>query len=189
MMNECVEDTQLGTLLARAQEGEAGAIESLLLRYRPALLDNALRLRQYANGAMLDVDDLQQEGMIALIEAAMDRSREPADNLDAYLKQKVRWRLINYIRRERRKMSRKAELNEDIVDGVPNGSIPCSSQKSPSPRLKEAMKQLSPKQKSILFKLYWQDSTPEEIASELRISQQSVRALRKRAETRIKKHY
>ena len=48
--------------------------------------------------------------------------------------------------------------------------------------LDQALQMLTPKQKSVLYAIYWQDRRVVDIAARMGVSPQAVRAIRQRAE-------
>lgn len=182
-------DGEVSNLITRAKDGDKEAVESLLVRYRPLLLNNVRRLRRYIQGDVLSGDDLEQEATKIAIELFREYVPEAAGHFGSYLKQKLRWRLINYVRRERNRMRSSVTLDGDVCDNLVGELRAREGLEVSNPRLRAAMKHLSPKQRSVIFKMYWQERTAQEIASELNVTDESVRALRRRAEERIRKSY
>ncbi len=182
-------DVEIRELIAKVKDGDREAIELLLTRYRPLLLDNVRRLKAHLKGDVLGREDLEQEAAKIAIELIQEFEPGAVDRFGSYLKQKLRWRLINYVRRERNKMRRSVELDDDLRDNLAEELRLKDSLEVSNPRLRAAMKQLSPKQRSIIFKLYWQDQTTREVATELSVTHESVRTLLRRAEEKIKKSF
>lgn len=175
-------------LVARARVGDASALELLLERYRPLLLDNVGKLEARLKGQVLEYQDLEQEAVKIAIELVREYKPGKA-NFGSYLKQKLHWRLVNYIRRERKRRGRQTELDSDLNDRLVAEMRTQTSFEVRNPRLRAAMRSLSPKQRSVLFKLYWEDSSTEETATDLDVTDKSVRSLRRRAEANIKRSY
>lgn len=181
-----VEDGRLLDLVARAQSGDNGALSDLLDRYRPLLLGNVRKVGRYLEGNVLEREDLEQEATKIAAELIQEFDPQSTPHFGSFLKQKLRWRLINYLRRERSRMKRNVELDVDACDRLIQTLETKPSPEIANPRLRAAVKRLSPKQKSVLFKLYWQDRTADEVASEMGVTDVSVRALKRRAEERIR---
>lgn len=174
-------------LVMKAQNGDSAALEALLLRYRPLMLKHIRKMRRHLDDGVLERDDLQQEAARMAIELIHEYVAQ-GGSFGSYLKQKLRWRLINYVRRERDRAGRQVELDNEVGDRLvaelEEGDIGVAN-----PRLRSALRQLSPKQRSVLFKLYWEEKTTRQVAEELRVTDESVRALKRRAEARIRKVY
>lgn len=184
---ERADDGQLLGLVARAKDGDNEAVAHLLASYRPLLLSSVGRLKRYLEGDILGGEDLEQEATKITIELIQEYRPANAAHFGSYLKQKLRWRLINYVRRERSRRSRSAHLDDGLCETIVEELRTVASPEIANPRLRSAIKQLSPKQRSVIFKLYWQDRTAEEVAAELNVTKESVRALSKRAEARIRR--
>jgi RNA polymerase sigma factor (sigma-70 family) len=190
---ETVEDVELVEgntidLVARAKTGDRLALEALLERYRPLLFDNISNLESRLKGSTLEGEDLGQEAVKIAIELVGEY--EPGKvSFGAYLKHKLHWRLVNYVRRERKKSGRLVILDEGIKDGLVEEMRAKASLEVRNPRLRAAMKDLSPRQRSVLFKLYWEEKTAAQTASDLNVAGKSVQSLRRRAERQIKKSY
>ena len=191
----------LTRLVAEARAGDERALDALLVQYKPLLISLVAPLRSWLVGS-LDGDDLQQQANLIFIELVKEFQTPSAGDFGSYLKDKLKWRLLNYLRRERRKTLRQAILGDDIVETLAEqprpaiGIAPTSGARMGldittavdinNPRLRAALRRLSPKQKSVIFRLYWQGKSVEEIAAELSVSKQSVTGLRRRAEDRIR---
>ncbi|MBI4317157.1 MAG: sigma-70 family RNA polymerase sigma factor [Chloroflexi bacterium] len=173
-------------LLAEARGGDDGALGLLLVRYRPLLASIVRQMGGHSNG-ILDADDLRQEAAKAFVELVKEFDSPSPTDFGSYLRQKLKWRLTNYLRRERRKSGRQAPLGKEVLDTLVEEMKPAFDLDINNPRLRAALRSVSPKQRSIIFRLYWQDRSVQEVAAELNLSTQSVTALRRRAEKRIKK--
>lgn len=184
-----VESREVLDLVARAKDGDAQAMELLLGRYQPLLLDNTRKLKARLKGEVLEGHDLEQEAAKIAIELVREYEPGTASSFGSYLKQKLHWRLVNYVRRERKRRGRQTELDNSVADRLVAEMRTRTSLEVRDPRLRSAMKGLSPKQRSVLFKIYWEDRTTGETAEELNVTDTSVRALRRRAEEKIKRSY
>lgn len=67
-------------------------------------------------------EDLYQEGLIALWNCTPNRAR---DNPDAYIRQALKFRMIDYLRRERiysiESLEARLERGEQLVEGIDGG--------------------------------------------------------------------
>jgi len=174
-------------LVLLAQRGDRRALQLLLDRYRPLLgrtVFDTIRLWGRSAGH-LDLADLFQEGVRILIE--LIRAYDPARGVGFtyYLQRNLRWRLYNFLRRERWRLGREVPLNEAGVDAVIDPAAEPRLDEV-SPRLERALKKLSRKQRWVIFLTYWQERTVEEVAEILKIKPRAVWALRRRAEDRLR---
>lgn len=175
------------TLVLRAQRGDRRALQLLLERYRPLLgraVGEVVRLGGQAVGPV-DRADLFQEGVRILIE--LIRAYDPGRGvgLSYYLQRNLRWRLYNFLRRERWRLGREVPLREGNADAVVDPAAEPQAE-GVSPRLERALKKLSRKQRWVLFLTYWQDRSVEEVARILKVKPRAVWALRRRAEDRLR---
>ncbi len=173
-------------LVRLAQQGDRRALQLLLERYRPLLGRAVGEVGRLAGRSAGPVEraDLFQEGVRILIE--LIRAYDPGRGvgLNYYLQRHLRWRLYNFLRRERWRLGREVPLAEGDADLVDPAADPQAE--GVSPRLERALKKLSRKQRWVLFLTYWQDRSVEEIARILKVKPRAVWALRRRAEDRLR---
>jgi RNA polymerase sigma-70 factor (ECF subfamily) len=110
-----VDATPLGELLARAQAGDADALDTLLTRYRDSLQRWARgRLPRWARD-IADTEDLLQDTLTHTLQRLPHIQIENEDALHAYLRQAVLNRIRNELRRASRQPERR-ELDESHAD-------------------------------------------------------------------------
>jgi len=102
-------------LVQRARRGDNAALERLFARYVAPLRRWATgRLPRWARGA-LDTDDLVQEALIATFRNLESFEPQGDGALHAYLRQALRRRVVDELRRARRRPA-SAELSADPAD-------------------------------------------------------------------------
>lgn len=175
------------SLALLAQRGDRRALQLLLERYQPLLgrvVFDVIRLGGRSAGRV-DRADLFQEGVRILIE--LIRAYDPGRGvgLAYYLQRNLRWRLYNFLRRERWRLGREVPLTEASADAVIDPAAEPRLDEV-SPRLEQALKKLSRKQRWVIFLTYWQERPVEEVARILKIKPRAVWALRRRAEDRLR---
>ena len=180
-------DPVVQELLCRAQQGDAGAMDALITKYQPLLASLARRFREHLNGhPAIDRDDLRQEGARQFVELAQEYAAERGVSFGVYLKNKLAWRMSNYLRAERRRTSQNRPLDGAPLDHLCEEFRTAVHAGIENPRLRSALRRLSPKQRGVISRIYWQEKTVAEIARADGISPQAVTALRRRAETSIR---
>jgi RNA polymerase sigma factor (sigma-70 family) len=163
-------------------------LEVLLNRYEPVLRQIAasFRFQVRTGGGALDEDDLRQEARIYLIDLLRDFRPELNGNLEAYLRTKLRWRISNYLRSERRRRRLMDPLDLETVPHPTEEMRPRLPTGMDNPRLEAALHRLSPRQRAVIARFYWQERTVREIAREMKVTTQAVTALRRRAEMALR---
>lgn len=105
-------------LLARAQQGEQGAVDSLLARYRPRLERWASgRLPDYAR-SLFDTGDLIQETLLGAVEKFSSIRATTQGSFEGYARRSILNRIRDQIRWARRRPP--ANSLEDLVDPGPS---------------------------------------------------------------------
>ncbi|MCL4370593.1 MAG: sigma-70 family RNA polymerase sigma factor [Chloroflexi bacterium] len=160
--------------------------EQVIERYRPLVLTLIKGLSRQSHLAGLEAEDLFQEANAALIELTRDYAPQRGVPLGNYLKQKLKWRLVNFLNRELRRKQRTLEIDESILEHLVQRTEALPSPDVLNPRLRAAFRRLSPKQRSVLYEIYWRDRSAQELAQQLGVSPQNVTALRRRAEAAIR---
>jgi DNA-directed RNA polymerase specialized sigma24 family protein len=176
------------TLIERAKGGDRGALAALVERFRPLLLSAAKQNRPFAPLPTVDDDDLRQQAALSLIELTLEYKAELGP-VGSYLKNKLGWRLANYVRAERRRsgfgkpVAQKTMAPRALEKKTPKVGL--LGRRRPGLRgvsLQSALRQLTPRQRAIIYKHHWEDKTSVDVARELGITHQSASAMRRRAE-------
>jgi len=154
--------------------------------YQPLVASMVRHLARSSRRAGVDLEDLSQEANIALVELVREYAPDRGVPFGSYLKQKLKWRLVNFLARELNRRRRTTGVDESIVERLADSTEALPSTEVLNPRLRAALRQLSPKQRSVLFEVYWREKTTCEIARQLGITPQGVTALRRRAEAHIR---
>ncbi len=169
-------------LVRRAQRGSPEAMEQLLKLYTPLVLKETRRFRRADKMDLcLSAEDVRQEAALHLIRLVKEFNETSGVHFGSYLKQKLRWRLHNYLRRERRRVLATTGLDSPEVERLAGELDQVTEFDLDNPRLRAAFRQLSPRQRLVLAKMFWQDKTTREIATELGVTPQAVGALHRRA--------
>ena len=175
-------------LVRSARQGSQEAMEELLRRYMPLILKETRRFRHAENtDVCLSTEDVRQEAVLQLIQLVKEYSESSGACFGSYLKQKLRWRLHNYLRRERRRALTTIGLDCPEVEQLASELDHVVEFDLDNPRLRSAFRRLSPRQRLVLAKMFWQDKTVREIAAELRVTPQAIGALHRRALRQLRK--
>ena len=173
-------------LVARAQDGDGAAGAALLDRYGPLLAAAIARCSPRLPGGAVSEDDLRQEAHLHFFELLRAYRGDSAVSFGAYLKQKLRWRLANYVRAERRRQRGGEPLSTAHLDLVQDTLRAGLGGDLENPRLRSALRQLSPKRRAVLFRLHCQGQPVAEVATSLGVTPQAVMATRRRAEAQLR---
>ncbi len=167
--------------------GLAGpALAEMLERCEMLIGQTVASFRRQAGRGVVDADDLRQEARLQTIDLLRDYRPERNGNLEAYLRTKLRWRVANYLRAERRR-GRAVPLDEETIRH-PSAELQTSLHAGfENPRLAGALRRLSPRQRAVIARIYGQERATRQIAAELGVSPQAVTALRRRAEASLKR--
>lgn len=182
--DEGLKDGRLAlSLVARAQGGDGSAIATLFEACRP-LIEAAVRSRlPIRNLPSVDEDDLRQETAKDFIELVQEYHPRKGP-LGIYLRRKLKWRLANYLRAERRRSGRGRIPLRPIGAASPTKRHPASARvvRLRGVRLKSALRTLTPRQRAVLHKHHWEGKKVGEVAREMGVAPQAVTAMRRRAE-------
>lgn len=125
--------------------------------------------------------ELLQEGWVAALEVAPAFDRSVGVSFIDYLRSHLRWRLLNYLRHERRR-NHSAKLM--ALENARKGSRRFDPAAMIGPELRSAIRRLPPRQRSVIAAKYVEGRRTSEIAASLGISRQMVaRHLRRARES------
>ena len=102
-----------------------------------------------------------------------------------FFKERLRWRLHNLLRRERKRSLALVRLDSPEVKWLAERLEQGAGIDFRNPRLAGAFKMLSPRQRLVLERLFWEEKSIREIASELRLTRQAVGGVKRRALKRL----
>jgi RNA polymerase sigma factor (sigma-70 family) len=165
----------LADLVRRARLGDEGATVAMIEHFESVVRPYALRG---------DADEIRQEAASCLVEELTTIPDEPnAKGLDLedFLRARLNSRLTQYLRAERRRRAGQVSLSQAALERLADRTPTDLS--TPSPRLRSALRQLSPAQRSVLYRLYWQEKKAIDIAREDGTTREAVQAIRRRATT------
>lgn len=177
---------EVATLAARARLGDKQAAEQLLGCYLPLLATLVARNAAVRVTGVLSETDLWQEAYRLFFELLHSFQDRPPEAFGTYLKDMIGWRLANYVRAERRRQARSeglASQHLDLLIAQPPRNLAGGLR---NPRLRAACRKLSPRQRAVLFHIYWKDKEVAEVATDLGLTPQAVTGLRRRAEERLR---
>lgn len=168
------------------QPGEPAHLGQIVNDYQPLVATMVKHLVHSSRRAGVELEDLLQEANIALVELAREYAPDRGVPFGSYLKQKLKWRLVNFLTRELKRRNRTVGMDESMVEHLVAKTETLPSADVLNPRLRAALRQLSPKQRSVLYEVYWREKSTHEIARQLGVSPQSITALRRRAEEHLR---
>jgi RNA polymerase sigma-70 factor (ECF subfamily) len=165
---------------------ERQSLDALLAQYEPVLLQIVASFRAQVRAGIADEDDLRQEARMQTYCLLRDFRPELNGNMEAYLRVKLRWRVANYLRAERRRRRLLVPLEEETLNHPTEEPAPTVWAGLDHPHLERALRGLSPRQRAVIARFYWQEQTVRQIAGALGVSPQAVTALRRRAEAALR---
>lgn len=176
-------------LVRQAQAGSEEAMETLLTLYAPLIAKQARQFGRFGStNPCVSNEDLKQEASLLLVQLVREFRVDSGVPFGSYLKQKLRWRLHNYLRRERTRVFATTDLDSPEVEQVAVELDLIPEVGLDNPRLRAAFRQLSPRQRTVLVKTFWEDKTTRKVADELGITVQAIGALQRRALRRLREN-
>jgi RNA polymerase sigma-70 factor (ECF subfamily) len=163
-------EAELGHLMAAAQGGDQHAYERLLTE-AAGLVRRYVRSRA---GQAEWVEDVVQESLLTLHRAR--RTYDPARPFGPWLYAIARSRLVDAVRRSRRRANREADLGTDL-DTLPMSSGHVPGTDDGAARLHGALARLPAQQREVIGMLKLDESSVRETASRLGLSESNVKVI------------
>lgn len=174
-------------LVRQAQRAAPGAMDQLIKMYTPLILREVDRHRGAGLvNPCLSSEDLRQEASLMLIELVKEFKLGHGVPFGSYLKHKIRWRLHNYRRRQQNQVLTNSDLDSSEGDQLATEPEPLHTFSLDHPLLRSAFRQLSPRQRMVLIKTFWEDKSFGQTAIDLGVTPQAVGALQRRALRRLR---
>jgi len=181
-METSVNRDELHQLVASAQQGDDAAFAEICRRFEGLVVKQAFQAHLRSIG-----EDAKAEGLLAVVEAV--RTYNPASSVPfaGYVESRVRYRMWNLFKRERRRWQREVLLDEsrpEEEDGirteveVENGLMAAA--------VRRAIANLPDKQRLVVTETLLGEASLADVARELRVSVQAAHSLRKRAIIRLR---
>jgi RNA polymerase sigma-70 factor (ECF subfamily) len=140
-------------------------LEQMIIRYRPVV---SFKVRKSLGGGNPDWEDVVNEIMMQVIEKIKSGEFRGESSVGTFIYTITSRRIIDYIRQKMRVLKHAPEVNP-LPD--PHDQVERDERAA---RLAEAIKQLKPKFKDVLYLYYFKDLTREEVARKLGISPAKV---------------
>jgi len=140
-------------------------LEQMIIRYRPVV---SFKVRKSLGGGNPDWEDVVNEIMMQVIEKIKSGEFRGESSVGTFIYTITSRRIIDYIRQKMRVLKHAPEANP-LPD--PHDQVERDERAA---RLAEAIKQLKPKFKDVLYLYYFKDLTREEVARKLGISPAKV---------------
>lgn len=131
-------------------------------------------------------DDLHQEALAAMMELARLCAGD-ADRFAAEVVAHTRRRLESFLRAERRrsKAISASAIESDLWH--PRTGAPTRGEGLANARLERALLTLSPRQRALLVRIYWQEASVETLAAEANVLPGAIQRARRRAEAALRR--
>ncbi len=170
-----------------AKQGNTTAQMLLMDRLRLPMERQIRRLRRSFRPS--EAEDARQEVQRLFLELLYEYDYTRNGNFEAYMCTMLKWRVHNFGRTSRRtappdpahNQSLSNEITAYLAEQRLRAGTP-TAEPAIHVELDQALQMLTPKQKSVLYAIYWQDRRVVDIAARMGVSPQAVRAIRQRAE-------
>lgn len=170
---------------------DLGARRRLIESYQPLVFKAVMGFRSAEN-----VMDVVQEGTIGLIEAVENYEPERGVAFSLYALHRIRGRMLNYMRKEgmrdltyidRPMYNEESEgtLGENLVDPAPAVAEQAEDNFLVA-ELKNALRKLPQKERTVLSSVYLQEREPKEVAEHLDVSPSHIYRLQKQGIRRVR---
>ncbi len=191
---------ELFVTVQAAKQGNTTAQMLLMDRLRLPMERQMRRLRRSFRPS--EAEDARQEVQRLFLELLYEYDYRRNGNFEAYMCTMLKWRVHNFGRTSRRIAPPDPAHNQSLSDeitaylaekrlraGNPTTDWePGSTEPAVHAELEQGLQLLTPKQKTVLYAIYWQDRRVVDIAARMGVSPQAVRAIRQRAEKVIRRH-
>ena len=190
---------ELFVTVQAAQQGNTTAQMLLMDRLRLPMERQIRRLKRSFRPS--EAEDARQEVQRLFLELLYEYDHRRNGNFEAYMCTMLKWRVHNFGRTSRRIAPPDPAHNQSLSDeitaylaeqclrkGKPTADWePGSTEPAIHAELEIALQALTPKQKTVLYAIYWQDQRVVDIAARMGVSPQAVRAIRQRAEKLLRR--
>ena len=170
-----------------AKQGNTTAQMLLMDRLRLPMERQIRRLRRSFRPS--EAEDARQEVQRLFLELLYEYDYTRNGNFEAYMCTMLKWRVHNFGRTSRRTAppdpAHNQSLSNEITAYLAEQRLRAGTPTAESAvhvELDQALRMLTPKQKTVLYAIYWQDRRVVDIAARMGVSPQAVRAIRQRAE-------
>ncbi len=183
---------ELSVTVQAAQQGNTTAQMLLMDRLRLPMERQIRRLKRSFRPS--EAEDARQEVQRLFLELLYEYDHRRNGNFEAYMCTMLKWRVHNFGRTSRRIAPPDAAHNQSLSDEITAYlAEQCLRKGKPTAEpaihaeLEIALQALTPKQKTVLYAIYWQDRRVVDIAARMGVSPQAVRAIRQRAEKLLRR--
>jgi RNA polymerase sigma factor (sigma-70 family) len=166
-------------LLERVLAGDEAAIEPLVVAAWPRLGRRSWQSLAY--------EEVRVEALEELVEAAHAYRAEPTGDFAEFAVARMQRRLSRLIRAERRRRTRLFPLLPSDDGRAATGMRTRFDDEVESPALANALRRLSPRQRALIARMYWQGLTAGDIAAQDGTGAEAVRRRRRRAEAALRR--
>lgn len=164
-------------LLLRARTGDAQALAELWDACTP-VVEASLRRNQAGRAV---ADDLAQEAALHFLQHVRSSTGDGAAFAES-LGRLLRWRVHNFLRRERRRGAREHAVDlASLESTLAKRAAGASDAGPPGIAVRNALGRLTPRQRAVIAGLYFQDRTVAALAHENGVTPQAITALHRRA--------
>jgi len=176
---------ELHQLVTQAQQGQTAAFAEICRRFEGLVVKHAFQAHLKSIG-----EDAKAEGQLAVVEAVRTYNPSSGVPFAGYVESRVRYRMWNLFKRERRRWQQEVTLDEsrpeedagiDIAADVETAMLADS--------IREAIATLPDKQRLVVAATLLGEARLADAAKVLKISTQAVHSLRNRAIARLKSQF
>ncbi len=182
-MSALVKTDELHQLVSRAQQGDKEAFAEVCRRFEGLVVKNAFQAHLKSIG-----EDAKAEGQLALVEAIKFYRPDSGIPFPGYVENRLRYRMWNLFKRERRRWQREVMLDESRPEEDAGVDIAADVETAIlAERIRQTVEMLPDKQRQVVIATLLRGARLSESAKSLHISIQAAHSLRKRAIARLRK--
>lgn len=181
MVNSKYGDLSNEELVSLAQKGEGAALAYLARKF------SNINRAKYPAG-YLEIEDLNQEGMIGFLSAVKKYSADKGASFETYASRCINNRIITVAKRTVKKSGYKDSEIIDCATELSNPLITISESEDTSELITLLSSKLSEKERKVLY-MYLTGFSTADIVKKLKISNKSADNALQRAKRKLKQHY
>lgn len=150
-------------------------LEKIVTEYLPLVRSFAAKYNKYG----VSHEDLEQEGMIGLLQAANRYEEEKGEKFSTYASYWIKKYILAALERETRTSLHSGELNEELTQDIKAVETPKTSKI-------DLAQDIPYEEKKVLTLLFEKELTLKEISQEMGISRERVRQLKEKGLRRMR---
>lgn len=141
-------------------------------------------------GCGVETADVSQQAALTVVEnvTSGSLSRDPSPDELSALSRMLALRIREFLRAERRRFGRQVTVDDAVLErALARRASPTRSDGPSGRALTRALEQLSPRQRAVITRIYFDDAPVAAIATSLEVTPQAITALHRRALQALRK--